>query len=163
LGRRTQHDGATRIQRVFTARESTGSRVDETLQAAFRRERNGMSRLVSFSPHAATARRALAAALVLAAAIAAAPAAASASTRPWQSYVLGPVTAQVTPVGAEGRGQVSHPEVLIRGHGKQATARPPRDRRRLRPAERSRRHLHDQRPASLILGGFRSTNEECCT
>src|SRR5689334_11132488 len=59
--------------------------------------------------------------LVLVTAVTAAPAAAAASTRPWQSYVLGPASDQVTALRAEGRGRVSHPEALVHGRGKQTT------------------------------------------
>jgi hypothetical protein len=38
----------------------------------------------------------------------------------WQRYVLGPSSAQVTPVGAEGRGDVTNPQNLVRGKGKPA-------------------------------------------
>jgi hypothetical protein len=57
--------------------------------------------------------------MVLATGIAAVPAtAAGASTRSWQSYVLGPDTAQVRPVRAESRSTATHPEALVRPHGR---------------------------------------------
>jgi hypothetical protein len=73
------------------------------------------------SPRASTARRALAVGLVLTTGVLAVPAVATASPRSWQSYVLGPKSGQVTPVRAEGRGHVSHPEALVRGHGGKTT------------------------------------------
>ncbi len=39
----------------------------------------------------------------------------------WHRYVLGPPAAQVSPIGAEGRGDVSNPRNLVRGKGKPAT------------------------------------------
>jgi hypothetical protein len=72
-------------------------------------------------PRASTTRRALVIGLVLAAGLVATPAAATASARSWQSYVLGPASEWVAPVRAEGRGAVSHPEALVRGHGKRTT------------------------------------------
>src|SRR5689334_22548344 len=66
-------------------------------------------------------RRSLGIGLVLAVSLAAAPAAAAASPRSWQSYVLGPATTPVTAVRAEGRGAVTHPESLVRRHGKPTT------------------------------------------
>jgi hypothetical protein len=71
-----------------------------------------------FPPLVSTARRTLAAGLVLATGLAAAPASAAASPRSWQSYVLGPASPTVTAVRAEGRGQVTNPEALVRGHGR---------------------------------------------
>ena len=47
-------------------------------------------------------------------------AAASAHKPAWQSYVLGPSSPQVTPVNVETRGNVSHPNTLVRG-GKETT------------------------------------------
>jgi hypothetical protein len=73
------------------------------------------------SPRTSTAGRALAVGLVLTIGVLAAPAVATASPRSWQSYVLGPKSDQVTPVRAEGRGQVSHPEALGYGHGTTTT------------------------------------------
>jgi hypothetical protein len=74
-----------------------------------------------FSPHASTARRTLAIAVVAAIGLTATPAAATASPRSWQSYVLGPASARVSAVHAEGRGQVAHPETLAHGHGRPTT------------------------------------------
>ncbi len=70
-----------------------------------------MPRLALFSPPALVS-------LVLAAGLTAAPSAAAASPRSWQSYVLGPSSASVTAVRAEARGNVSHPEALVRHRGK---------------------------------------------
>ncbi|MFL6140590.1 MAG: alpha-L-rhamnosidase C-terminal domain-containing protein [Labedaea sp.] len=39
----------------------------------------------------------------------------------WHRYVLGPPSAQVSPVAAEGRGSVANPRTLIRGTGEPAT------------------------------------------
>lgn len=80
-----------------------------------------MPRHAFFSPHASTARRTLAIAAALAIGLTATPAAAAASPRSWQSYVLGPASAQVTPVRAEGRGRVTHPGSLVRRHGRPTT------------------------------------------
>jgi hypothetical protein len=66
-------------------------------------------------------RRMLVFGLVLGTGLVAAPAVAAASPRPWQSYVLGPASADVTPVRAEGRGRVAHPGALAHGHGRQTT------------------------------------------
>jgi hypothetical protein len=66
-------------------------------------------------------RRSLVAGLVLAVGLAAAPATAAAAPRSWQSYLLGPASAQVTAVHAQGRGAVTHPESLVRRHGKPTT------------------------------------------
>jgi hypothetical protein len=38
----------------------------------------------------------------------------------WHRYVLGPPSAQVSPVAAEGRGSVTNPQTLVRGKGKPA-------------------------------------------
>ncbi|MFL6075203.1 MAG: alpha-L-rhamnosidase C-terminal domain-containing protein [Mycobacteriales bacterium] len=46
---------------------------------------------------------------------------AAAGTHGWQSYVLGPPSPQVTAVGLESRGRVSHPRTLVRGRGKATT------------------------------------------
>ena len=72
-------------------------------------------------PRASTTQRTLAVGLVLATGLAATPAAATASPRSWQSYVLGPASPQVTAVRAERRGQVTHPEALVHGHGRPTT------------------------------------------
>jgi Bacterial alpha-L-rhamnosidase 6 hairpin glycosidase domain/Bacterial alpha-L-rhamnosidase C-terminal domain len=39
----------------------------------------------------------------------------------WHRYVLGPSDAQVSPVGVEGRGNVTNPQTLLRGKGNPAT------------------------------------------
>jgi hypothetical protein len=106
---------------VSSAGEPTGSHANETLQALSAEKGTALPRLPFFSPPASTARRALAVGLALATGLAATPAAAAASTRPWQSYVLGPSSAQVTPVRVESRGQVTYPDALIHRHGKQTT------------------------------------------
>jgi hypothetical protein len=62
----------------------------------------------------------LVAGLVLATGLAAAPPAAAHSPS-WRSYVLGPATSRVEAVHAEGRGQVVHPESLVRRHGRPTT------------------------------------------
>ncbi|MEV6851044.1 alpha-L-rhamnosidase C-terminal domain-containing protein [Actinoplanes sp. NPDC051411] len=80
-----------------------------------------MPRHAFFTSHPSSTRRALAFGLVLITGLAVAPTAAGASVRPWQSYVLGPASAQVTPVRAESRGQVTHPETLVHGHGRPTT------------------------------------------
>jgi hypothetical protein len=46
---------------------------------------------------------------------------AAASTPAWQSYVLGPSSAQVRPVDATSRGDVTHPATLVKGRGKATT------------------------------------------
>ncbi|QRP50727.1 alpha-L-rhamnosidase [Amycolatopsis sp. FDAARGOS 1241] len=43
------------------------------------------------------------------------------NTSAWQSYVLGPQTADVHPVQAEGRGEVTHPQSLLKSHGPATT------------------------------------------
>jgi hypothetical protein len=61
-------------------------------------------------------------ALVVAAVSAASPSVAAATPQPaWHSYVLGPSSARVTPVRAESRGTVSHPDTLVKGRGKATT------------------------------------------
>jgi hypothetical protein len=47
--------------------------------------------------------------------------AATASTLDWRSYVLGPPSAQVSPVAAEPRGSVADASNLVTGHGQPAT------------------------------------------
>jgi len=50
------------------------------------------------------------------------PAGSAAASHPaWQSYVLGPSSAQVAPVKVESRGAVSNPHTLVRGKGKPTT------------------------------------------
>ncbi|MFF5289743.1 alpha-L-rhamnosidase C-terminal domain-containing protein [Paractinoplanes globisporus] len=74
-----------------------------------------------YSLRASTARRTLIIGLVLITSLTAAPAGAGAHSRSWRSYVLGPATSPVTAVRAEGRGAVTHPESLVRGHGRTTT------------------------------------------
>jgi hypothetical protein len=60
--------------------------------------------------------------IVAAVVVATTPTAAAATpTSAWHSYVLGPSSAQVTPVRVETRGTVSHPETLVKGRGKATT------------------------------------------
>jgi hypothetical protein len=47
--------------------------------------------------------------------------AAGPATPAWNSYVLGPPTSQVAPVGAESRGSVSHLRTLVEGKGRPTT------------------------------------------
>src|SRR4051794_29500530 len=49
------------------------------------------------------------------------PAATATGTPAWHSYVLGPRTAQVGPVGADSRGTVTHLDTLVRGNGRPTT------------------------------------------
>src|SRR5690348_11293262 len=66
--------------------------------------------------------RASAVCVVTMVAVAAAPAGtASAGTPAWQRYVLGPSSAQVTPVHVDSRGAVSNPRTLVTGRGRAAT------------------------------------------
>ncbi|WP_426502344.1 alpha-L-rhamnosidase C-terminal domain-containing protein [Dactylosporangium sp. McL0621] len=72
--------------------------------------------------HRSKLTRLLVACAVGATAVVAPPAAAEAAPEPaWHRYVLGPAAPTVTPVRAEGRGDVTRPDALVSGRGRGAT------------------------------------------
>ena len=81
-----------------------------------------LHRSVLPQPRARAGRWLLAIGLVTVTGVAAtAPAASATSVHSWQSYVLGPSASDVHAVRVEARGTVSHPESLLRSHGKATT------------------------------------------
>jgi hypothetical protein len=79
---------------------------------------DGSKRALKASP-AGRRRRTTVIAVLAATAVSAVaqPTAARADSVDWHSYVLGPSTPQVAPVGVDSRGKVSHPNALVRGKG----------------------------------------------